>query len=313
MMRTSFLLASFWVAVSSSPAFAAGGKWDCDKVDFDAMDSTGWKAVLAGPESVEAGKPATFTFDVSIATDHLLYLERADVSLPEGAKGVTLGKPTWPATKRKFDELLKKDVDYWEGSMSASIPVTFDGKAGKRTLELVLTQQACNPCVCLMPTPITLTKSVTVKASSAEAVPTQESATTAVAVVATPTASTPPPPSATPVSMQAMLVAGTGTGSMTPRATGSAFASQERMAELIRTNFLLALGVSFLGGILISLTPCVYPMIPITIAVIGNQASKNGATAAQSRSRGFFYSLVYVAGITAIYATLGVVAAKSGK
>ena len=97
------LAASLLLGATSSPAHAAAAKWDCDNVDFEAMDPTGWKAVLAGPDSVEAGKPATFTVDVAMMPDHILYQQFADISLAEGAKGVTLGKPVWPPTKRKFD------------------------------------------------------------------------------------------------------------------------------------------------------------------------------------------------------------------
>lgn len=62
---------------------------------------------------------------------------------------------------------------------------------------------------------------------------------------------------------------------------------------------------AFLGGILASLTPCVLPIIPLTITVIG-------ARAASSRAKGFSLSLVYVLGIALMYSTLGVVAASTG-
>lgn len=62
---------------------------------------------------------------------------------------------------------------------------------------------------------------------------------------------------------------------------------------------------AFIGGILASLTPCVLPIIPLTITVIG-------AKAAKSRARGFGLSLIYVLGIALTYSTLGVVAASTG-
>lgn len=303
------LLITLFALASPAVALGADATWDCENLDSDAMDPTGWKAVLSGPDSVKAGEAATYSFDVSILPDHVLYQERAAVELPEGAKDVTLGTPVWPATKRKFDKLLGKEVDYWDAaSMKVTVPVTFTGsKAGKRTLELTITNQACNPCLCLFPTPITLTKTVDVKVAKAEVVP---------AAASTPTAASSPTAAASEesaVAATATPVTAAAAPASRPASTKSYFSSQDRMAELIQTNFALALLVSFLGGILISLTPCVYPMIPITVAVIGNQASKGGATGAQSRTRGFLLSLVYVLGITAVYATLGVVAAKSGK
>lgn len=63
--------------------------------------------------------------------------------------------------------------------------------------------------------------------------------------------------------------------------------------------------IVFLAGIATSLTPCVLPIIPLTIAVIG-------AKSVESRAKGFGLSLIYVLGIAATYSTLGVVFASTG-
>jgi cytochrome c-type biogenesis protein len=62
----------------------------------------------------------------------------------------------------------------------------------------------------------------------------------------------------------------------------------------------------YLAGVLISFTPCVYPVIPITIAFIG-------ARGEGSKSRGFILALVYVTGMAVTYTMLGAAAALSGK
>jgi thiol:disulfide interchange protein DsbD len=62
---------------------------------------------------------------------------------------------------------------------------------------------------------------------------------------------------------------------------------------------------AFLLGIAVSLTPCVYPMIPITVSVIGSGSSKNVL-------RGFLLSAVYVLGLSFTYAVFGTIAAVSG-
>ncbi len=69
---------------------------------------------------------------------------------------------------------------------------------------------------------------------------------------------------------------------------------------------LLFLLLVFAGGMASSLTPCVYPMIPITISVIG-------ASADQGRMKSFSLACVYVLGICATYTVLGVAAAGSGE
>jgi thiol:disulfide interchange protein DsbD len=68
----------------------------------------------------------------------------------------------------------------------------------------------------------------------------------------------------------------------------------------------LAFGLAFLGGVLTSLTPCVYPLIPITVSIFG-------ARKAGSRGQAVALSGLYVLGIGAMYTGLGVAAAMTGK
>ena len=63
---------------------------------------------------------------------------------------------------------------------------------------------------------------------------------------------------------------------------------------------------AFFGGILVSLTPCVYPLIPITAGYIGVRS-------AGSRLKGLTLSLAYVTGIAITYSILGLVASLTGK
>jgi cytochrome c-type biogenesis protein len=74
----------------------------------------------------------------------------------------------------------------------------------------------------------------------------------------------------------------------------------------LQTSAPLALLLSFAGGILASLTPCVYPMLPITAGVIGH------ANVGGTRLRGLGLSLLYVLGMALTYALLGVFAAATG-
>ena len=93
-------------------------------------------------------------------------------------------------------------------------------------------------------------------------------------------------------------------GSSPLRNTGSTLA--DRITDSFAKSALLAYVLVFVGGILASFTPCVYPMIPITVAVIG-------AGSAGSRSRGFGLSLIYVLGIAITYSVFGAAAAGTGK
>lgn len=75
----------------------------------------------------------------------------------------------------------------------------------------------------------------------------------------------------------------------------------------LQSSILLSLAASYLGGVLISMTPCLYPMIPITAGVIGS-SNLNG-----SKLRGFLLTLSYVIGMAVTYSGLGLFAAATGQ
>lgn len=78
--------------------------------------------------------------------------------------------------------------------------------------------------------------------------------------------------------------------------------------NLKEKNLLLVLFTFFGFGLLLSLTPCVFPMIPILSSIIVG-ASKNETMTA---SRGFFLSLVYVLSMSIAYTIAGVIAGIFG-
>ena len=74
--------------------------------------------------------------------------------------------------------------------------------------------------------------------------------------------------------------------------------------ELENKSFLLFLLV-FAAGFLTSLTPCVYPVIPIVMGYIGTRSGKK-------KLKGFYLSIFFVLGLAFIYSLLGVIAATTG-
>jgi thiol:disulfide interchange protein DsbD len=75
---------------------------------------------------------------------------------------------------------------------------------------------------------------------------------------------------------------------------------------------LVAIPALFLGGVLTSLNPCIYPMIPITAAIVGGQEIGTGAGETRSRLRPVLLTLTYVLGLAALYSVLGVIAGMTG-
>ncbi len=70
---------------------------------------------------------------------------------------------------------------------------------------------------------------------------------------------------------------------------------------------LTALPLLFGAGLVTSLTPCIYPMIPITAGVLGGAGAVG-----RSRGRTVVMSLVYALGLATVYASLGLIAGLTG-
>ena len=207
------------------------------------------------------------------------------VSVPEGAhlkaafmevakKGGpgTLKVGPLPATTAK-DEI---GDGIWHGTVR--IPLRGEGLAGSVTLEV--TYQPCTEGeggVCFPPTKRTLV----VKASEIPAA-------AGAAAVAEPEKSAVPQVDPSAEMPSTVKAAPSSTPVPAPKHEG----------------LIWSLLLVFLAGMGASLTPCVYPMIPITMAIVGAKGS--------GKAKGFALSLALVLGMAVTYTTLGVVAAKSG-
>ena len=82
-------------------------------------------------------------------------------------------------------------------------------------------------------------------------------------------------------------------------------ASTDDIAGLVESRGLfLTFILIFLGGLALNLTPCVYPLIPITVSFFGGRDVSKGKT--------FASAVAYVLGIAITYSVLGVIAASTG-
>ena len=75
---------------------------------------------------------------------------------------------------------------------------------------------------------------------------------------------------------------------------------------------LVAIPALFLGGVLTSLNPCIYPMIPITAAIVGGQEIGTVPGQQRTRLRPVLLTLTYVLGLASLYSVLGVIAGMTG-
>jgi cytochrome c-type biogenesis protein len=77
------------------------------------------------------------------------------------------------------------------------------------------------------------------------------------------------------------------------------------LSVYLHGSFIFAYLAAYLGGVFVSFTPCVYPVIPVTVAYIG-------AHGGGSKVQGFVLSVIYVLGMSLTYTALGAFAALTG-
>lgn len=69
-------------------------------------------------------------------------------------------------------------------------------------------------------------------------------------------------------------------------------------------GYLMALGIAFITGLLLSFSPCTYPMVPITVSIFAGQQRSIG--------RGFILSLFYVGTMAVVYGLMGAIVSLVG-
>jgi len=190
---------------------------------------------------------------------------------------------TWdlPPGETKYDPTFDKELEVYHGDVvgGLSLPPDLQGEA-----VLVLGYQGCADAGLCYP-PQTRRYRVVVDASGA------------VAQLE--------PMAATPfgVGGVARSVGLTGAGPGLADATGT-----DRIRQALDSGQLWqVVGVFFLAGVLLSLTPCVLPMVPILSSIIVGQKDR------VSRGRGFLLALAYSQGMALVYTGLGVAAGLLGQ
>ena len=270
-------------------------------------------AVLAAPMA-QAQEPFSFSTEVDAATEqssavlrvslkvapqHYLYADQVSVS---AAGGVELLPESIPDPVKQYDDLLEEETPVY------NTDVTLTYRLGGQVafpFDVTVSYQGCSksPMVCFMP------QSKTVQVSPSGEVP----------AVVTPELQVPVPAggdesldsqSAWRLLADRFEVAGTAGGYL-DASTFMAFlddpsAGGEAGAASGSGGIWLTLLGIFLGGIALNLTPCVLPMIPINLAIIG------AGSQASSRGKGVLLGGLYGLGITVAYGTLGLVVVLTG-
>lgn len=98
-----------------------------------------------------------------------------------------------------------------------------------------------------------------------------------------------------------------GSGQSGPASVGTSTESGRLDAALQSGRFWTVIGVFFVAGLLLSLTPCVLPMLPILSSIIVGEGAR------ASRGRGLLLALSYSLGMALVYTALGVAAGLAGE
>ncbi len=260
--------------------------------------------VRATPVTLTAGAGGTATVTLDIAAGWHInanpsspdYMIATTVELA-GQGGVMLATPVYPpgrAIKLGFEE---GEISVLDGHVSIALPLVASAQAvdGTHTLSGKVRFQACNDQLCLAPSSVPFSFAVTVTGG------TQPGAAGAPLV---------PGVAVAPDSAAADTLAATPAPSdrFTTQAPTNSMASvpvENPLAKAIEGGGIGAIITLLLIGLSLNLTPCVYPMLGVTVSIFG-------ARKAAPPLQVFGLALVYVLGMASMYSVLGMVAALTG-
>jgi len=202
-----------------------------------------------------------------IADGYYMYRERFAFATRNGT--ATIGDPQLPAGHVKFDQTFNKNVETYRGELTIRVPV----KEANGPFDLAVTSQGCADAGICYP-PMERVYHVAGAALHAAGAATTSSAQTAQSG-----------------------------SSWYERATSADYAQ----SLLQGGGFFAIIGLYFVAGVVLSLLPCSYPMIPILSAIIIGEGAR------VTRARGFALSISYVVGMALVYTVLGIAAALVGQ
>lgn len=253
----------------------------------DPVAATGYVSLSNVPQggsaqvAVEIRITEPWHINANPASEEFLVPTEVAFTLPEG---VTLRGVAYPEGVEKKLEFAEGALRLYEGVVyvGAVLDVTDKVPLGDLNLTATITYQACDNEKCLLPQ------------------------TLDVPVVLTISSPHDPVDLANPEIFDRIdftPVIGKTNGDS--GAGGEGGGTSQLKDAIAKRGWLFAYVLVFLGGLALNLTPCVYPMIPITVSYFGGQAKGRGG-------RTTLLATLYLLGMAAMYSTLGLIAALTG-
>lgn len=249
---------------------------------------------------VKAGGELKFTLEVSVKESWHIHSNKPNdptlipskVSL--GDKNFQIGQVNYPKAKELKSDISEKPLVVFEGDfeITGTIKIPANAKNGLVKIPVVFSYQGCNDKTCMPPSDIKSTIEVTIEGGADAGAAVQE----------------PVKPADTKNDAEKVQDVNQAAANQQSAPETTPVVNQEAKTETSdfeSRGLLLNLLIIFIGGLALNLTPCVYPLIPITIGYFGGQTE--GRT-----SKLFVLGLLYVLGLSITYSVVGVVTSLSG-
>ena len=258
------------VKVEAAPVSVAAGGKGIASVKLTIRE--GWH-VNANPPALEYNIPTKITLT--------------------GASGLTPGAVRYPPGKKEKFGFEDAPLLVYDGTVEVSVPVAAAADARSATLAGKVEYQSCNNEVCLAPTSVPFSVQVNVTGASG-----------ATGNAAPDTSSSAGSPT-TPANGQGFnSFAGAPAAASGAPGAGANGVKNKLEAALAGGGFGWFLAL-FVGGLLLNLTPCVFPMLGVTVSIFGARRKEPVPKVVTT-------AVLYVLGICLTYTALGVVAALTG-
>lgn len=240
------------------------------------QDVVKWTAAPVEPD-VRAGEVVTLGVTATIKPGwHIYDLEKkgdwatTEITLAPGAGLESAGKAVQPVPATKFDKGFNTEIAFFEDSVTIGVPAKAT-QAGDATGSVKISYQACDAKSCLAPTDIEVPVKVAVASGAAR----PDRLTSHWVPVSRPAAATPSPAAASP----------------------TVDAEANRIDQAKKQGIFPFLLLSFGAGLLALLTPCVWPMVPVTVSYFSKRTGSSALSGA----------LWYCLGIMGTFVALGLI------
>jgi thiol:disulfide interchange protein len=253
-----------------------------------------FQATLVPPDA-RAGEGAEIVLTAKIDPGYHLYSltqpeggpVRTTITVPAGGPFAFVGKAVQPPYRSVFDPGFHMNDQEYEGAVAFGIPVKLrSGIAGAQKAVVTVHYQLCTDRNCLIPTTVSVPLHFNVAAGP------------------------PRPDHLQPITAVPPQPAGAAIGTSSSANTTGQAATSQPISDSTRRSIALAehrgllsfLLLSIGAGFLALLTPCVFPMVPITVSFFSKRRQRNAR-------EGIRDALAYCFGIVATFTLLGIAAA----